>query len=221
MKTAKSVGQSYAHLAKEYGMEVLPEEMAERFRTCFSSTPPLAFPGAQARDLKDLERAWWKELVRKIFEPWGNFAHFDEYFSELFAYFSRADAWSLYPETAETLSGLRNRGFILEVVSNFDSRLFGLLEGLGIVSCFDSIVISSQVGHAKPAPEIFHTALALHHLNAEEALHVGDSPGKDVVGASSAGLTGVLLDRHGSSVLNSSPRVRNLTEIFPLIDDRC
>lgn len=218
IKTVRPVGESYASIAKKYGMEVSPEEIRERFRNCFALAPPLAFPGAQAEQLQDMERGWWKELVRRIFEPFGSFAHFEDYFSELFGYFSRVEAWSLYTETAETLLALRERGFILAVISNFDSRLFGILDGLGIAPCFDSVVISSRAGYAKPAPEIFHKALALYHLKADEALHIGDSPEKDAAGASDAGLTGVLLDRNGRAVLDSIPRVQNLRELLSFID---
>lgn len=220
MKSVRPVGESYASIARKYGMGVSPEEMRERFRTCFSSAPPLAFPGAQATKVRDLERRWWKDLVRRIFQPYGRFVHFDEYFSELFEYFSKAEAWSLYPETAETLSDLKGRGLILAVISNFDSRLFGILDGLGIASWFDSVVISSRVGYAKPQPEIFHRALQLHQLKAEEAMHIGDSPNKDAAGASGAGLTGVLLDRSKRAVLDSFPRVRSLKELLSLVERR-
>ena len=218
MKSATPVGESYALLAKKYGLEVLPEEITERFRTCFSSAPPLAFPGAQTENLQGLERQWWKELVRRIFQPYGHFAHFNDYFSELFSYFGRSEAWSLYPESKETLAALREQGLILEVVSNFDSRLYGILDGLGLAGWFDSVVISSRVGYAKPAPEIFHAALRFHRLKPEEALHVGDSPDKDAAGASNAGLMGVLVDRDGGVVLESPPQVRNLTELVALVE---
>ena len=59
------------------------------------------------------------------------FQRFDEYFAELFAYFAQPKAWTLYPEVTETLSALEKRGMILSVISNFDSRLIGILEGLG------------------------------------------------------------------------------------------
>ena len=219
IKTTRPVGESYALLAKKHGMDVLPEEIRERFRVCFSSAPPLAFPGAESREIKGLERQWWKELVKRIFEPYGRFAGFDNYFLELFHYFSKPDSWSLYPDTVETLAALREREFILLVISNFDSRLLPILKGLGIYSRFDSVVISSQVGFAKPAPEIFRAALKLFQLKPEEALHVGDSPDKDAAGARGAGLKGVLLDRGGNAASNSFQRVRNLKEILSLINN--
>ena len=220
IRTARPVGKSYALMAKSYGLEVLPPEIAERFGVCFTSAPPLAFPQTKAMKLEDLERAWWKELVRRVFEPFGMFSRFDDYFSELFRYFGRADAWSLYPETAETLSALKKRGLILVVISNFDSRLLGILDGLGIASWFDSVVLSSRTGYAKPAPEIFQTALKLYGLKAEEALHIGDSPDKDAAGASSAGLTGVLLNRRGNTVSDSFLQVQNLKEVLHLINEK-
>jgi len=193
-------------------------EARERFRSCFSSAPPIAFPGASSNDLPNLERAWWKDLVRRVFEPWGSFERFDECFSDLFRYFSRPDSWSLFPEAVETLSALRGQGLILAVISNFDSRLFGILDGLGIDSWFHSIFISSRVGYAKPAPEIFRAALELYRLKAAETLHIGDSPEKDAAGANNAGLTGVLLDRNGRSRMDSLLRVRDLREILTLVE---
>lgn len=218
IRTARPVGESYALLAQEYGMEVSAAEMRERFRADFSSAPPLAFPGATAEELPELERYWWKGLVRKICEPLEPFPRFDDYFSELFRYFSRTEAWSLYPETVETLAALKGRGLVLAVISNFDSRLFGILEGLGITPWFDSVLISSRAGFAKPAPEIFRKALARHRLEPAEALHVGDSPDKDAAGAAGAGLTGVLLDRGGRAAAGIFPRVQNLKELLTLIE---
>ena len=90
---------------------------------------------------------------------------------------------------------LNERGFRLGVISNFDSRLFGLLEGFDIARFFDPIVISTRAGAAKPEVEIFTQALAAHNVRSEEALHIGDSPHADIAGAQAAGLFPVLVDR--------------------------
>jgi len=219
IKPARRVGETYAVLARKYGIEVSAAEIAERFRLCFHSAPPLAFPGASTARIEDLERAWWKDLVRRIFEPWDGFQRFDDYFVELFAYFAQPDAWNLYPEVTETLSALEKRGMVLSVISNFDSRLIGILEGLGAAHWFEHIFVSSRVGYAKPDRQIFHTALERHSLKAGDALHIGDSEEKDLHGANKAGLKGVLVERNGEINSNLSPRITSLRGILPLLDD--
>jgi putative hydrolase of the HAD superfamily len=219
IKPARRVGETYALLARKYGVDASAAEIAERFRLCFHSAPPLAFPGAPAARIEDLERAWWKQLVRRVFEPWDGFQRFDDYFAELFAYFAQPDAWTLYPEVTETLPVLESRGMVLSVISNFDSRLIGILEGLGAAHWFEHIFVSSRVGYAKPDRQIFHTALERHSLQAGDALHVGDSEEKDLLGANRAGLKGVLIARNGANNSNVSPRITTLKNILSLLDD--
>jgi putative hydrolase of the HAD superfamily len=219
IKPARRVGETYAVLAQKYGVEPSAAEITERFRLCFHSAPPLAFPGTPAARIEDLERAWWKELVRRVFEPWDGFQRFDDYFAELFAYFAQPDAWALYPEVAETLPVLERRGLVLSVISNFDSRLIGILQGLGAAHWFEHIFVSSRVGYAKPDRQIFHTALERHSLEAGDALHVGDSEEKDLLGANRAGLKGVLVERNGAGNSNLSPRITSLRSIPSLLDE--
>lgn len=108
---------------------------------------------------------------------------------------------------------------ILGVISNFDSRLLGILEGLGAAHWFEHIFVSSRVGHAKPDREIFQKALERHNLKAGEALHVGDSEEHDLLGATTAGLKGVLVERSGETESNLSPRITSLSSILSLLDD--
>lgn len=219
IKPARRVGESYAVIARKYGLEASAAEISERFRFCFHAAPPLAFPGAPPAAIADLERAWWKALVRRVFEPWDGFQRFDDYFAELFAYFAQPAAWLLYPEADETLSALKRRGMILGVISNFDSRLIGILEGLGVAHCFEHIFVSSRVGHAKPDREIFQKAVERHRLEAADALHVGDSEEKDLHGANAAGLKGVLVERSGETNSNLSPRITSLKGLLSLLED--
>jgi len=219
IKPVRRVGESYARFAQNFGMDVAPAQLSERFRLCFETSPPLAFPGATSAQLGALERDWWKNLVRRVFEPWEPFAKFDDCFAELFDYFARPDSWALYPEVLTTLAALKARGLKLSVISNFDSRLAGILAGLGAGPWFEEIFISSRAGHAKPDRRIFAAALERHGLKPENAAHVGDSEEKDWRGANAAGLRGILIDRNGQSASGSSPRVADLREILPLLDN--
>ncbi len=196
---ARRVGQSYAVIAEKYGKEVTPRDLAERFRLCFEGAPCLAFPGVSNGDIRRLERDWWRTLVLRIFEPLGRFDRFEEYFAELFDYFAQPSAWALYTEVLETLAALKQRGLTLAVISNFDSRLVRILDGLGIGSFLTDVFISSQVGYAKPDPRIFEVALSRHGLRSADAIHIGDSETNDLHGARSAGLSAWLIDRESDA----------------------
>ena len=218
IKPARRVGESYAAIAAKYGKAVTPAALFERFRICFDGAPPLAFPGAAPEEIKALERQWWKRLVAQVFEPWGEFASFDDYFDELFAYFARPDAWLLYPEVVETLAALKQRGLILAVISNFDSRLVRILDGLHVGASFEHIFVSSAVGHAKPQPRIFDIALARFALTSEQALHIGDSESNDLEGARNAGLRALQVDRGLAADAVGRDQVTSLRQILDHLD---
>jgi putative hydrolase of the HAD superfamily len=103
--------------------------------------------------------------------------------------------FTIYPDALATLGLLRARGLRLVVVSNWDISLAPTLHTLGLGGMLDAVVTSAGVGTAKPAPEIFHAALRAVGVVPEEAVHVGDDPNLDVVGADAAGIMPVLLHR--------------------------
>jgi putative hydrolase of the HAD superfamily len=219
IKPARSVGESYAAIAAKHGKEVSSTNITERFRTCFDAAPRLAFPGATEDTVAALERDWWKSLVAQVFEPWSPFVRFEEYFAELFAYFASPNAWTLYPEVLETLTSLKERDLILDVISNFDSRLVRILDGLGAGAQFENIFVSSRIGYAKPDGRIFNAALSCHGLAPAQALHVGDSEINDLSGANKAGLKGILVERGKTSAAQASDRINSLRSILALLDD--
>jgi len=219
IKPARSVGESYAAIAAKHGKEVSSTNITERFRTCFDAAPRLAFPGASEDTVAALERDWWKSLVAQVFEPWSPFGRFEEYFAELFAYFASPNAWTLYPEVLETLTSLKERDLILDVISNFDSRLVRILDGLGAGAQFENIFVSSRVGYAKPDGRIFNAALSCHGLAPAQALHVGDSEINDLSGANQAGIKGILVERGKTSTAPASDRINSLRSILALLDD--
>jgi putative hydrolase of the HAD superfamily len=214
-----SVGAIYADLAHEYGKDVSITDLEAGFRRSFAAAPPMAFPGVALEQISTLEKQWWRNLVSQVFAGLGSFPRFDDYFEALFQLFARAEAWTLYADTLATLEQLKGRGFTVGVISNFDSRLLGLLNGLGISPFIDAVVISTQAGAAKPAQKIFAHALTHAGVRAENAVHIGDSYEADVVGAQAAGLTPVLVDRRRQEKgANDYLTVSNLSESLTIIE---
>jgi putative hydrolase of the HAD superfamily len=191
----ESVGHTYARIAAGHGLEADDAVVSAGFRRAFSSTPGLAFgPGHSAQELRRLEREWWRELVRKSFEGLGEFDDFDRFFDELFAYFADPEHWEPMPEAIDGLRRLKDLGLRMGVISNFDYRLYRILDGLELRGFFDTITISSEAGFAKPSGRIFAAALSAAGVECAEAVHLGDSAHMDLEGAQAAGLGAILID---------------------------
>lgn len=141
-------------------------------------------------------RGWWARLLERLCErlevaPPGPFAA-----AELFARFAQPDAWETYPEVDAVLGELRRDGLRLAVVSNWDERLPGLIERLGLARHFAAVVYSQEIGAEKPDRRIFAAALERLGLPPARVLHVGDRRRQDLEGARAVGMRALLLDRH-------------------------
>ncbi len=210
-----SVGEIYWELARPYGVRATSGEIEEAFQAVFPETPPLTFSRLKTGQLRRSEKEWWKNLVRKVFDRVGMISRFDRYFDEVFKAFSGLRGWVLYPETREILKKLKQSGFTLGIISNFDSRLLTVCSDLQIFEYLDSIHVSSRSGSAKPDSGIFRKALAHHGLRAREAVHVGDSFSEDVRGAQGVGMIPVHLSREAEPPGEGSViSIKNLSQII-------
>lgn len=134
----------------------------------------------------------------------------------LYREFQRIENWRLYPDAVEVLQTLRERGYRLGVVSNWEEWLEDLLLALDIHARFDFIVASGPFGRAKPHPSIFQHALRLAGVPPGAAAHIGDSVRDDVTGARAAGLRPILIDRRGRHAELDVERVASLSELLEL-----
>lgn len=87
-------------------------------------------------------------------------------------------SWTVYPDTAEVLGGLRRRGIKIAVVSNIAFDVRPAFEAIGAADDVE-FVLSFEVGAVKPSPAIFQTALTRLGVAPEYAVMVGDSEEAD------------------------------------------
>lgn len=217
-----SVADIYLRHAERFGVQRTPELLASvrtAFARAFEDAPPPVFAVSDPREIKRCERLWWFDVVHNVWYRVGMFERFDEYFEEVYEAFGGPSYWSLYPETLGVLKGLKDRGHELGIISNFDSRLFAVLRGLGLADLFDTITISSLAHAAKPATKIFQLALDKHAMDPEDAVHVGDSRRDDVEGARKAGLQAVLIERESQLAGSASnvPTIQSLDQLPALL----
>ena len=195
---SRSVGWHYRDVALRHGADLREDDLNGAFRRVWRNAgAPHETDGARPDD----DRGWWRALVGRVLDECGSAPGLDRdaYFSELWSEFTRPGVWEFFPETIEVLAALKNR-VRLCVVSNFDSRLRTILSHLGVAEFFDGIVISSEIGADKPSAKIFSAALARASVAASEALHVGDEPEADWLGAERAGLRAFRLQRPENSL---------------------
>lgn len=162
------------------------------------------------------ETGFWRAFVQRVYAGVGGGPLPERLLEELVEHFRDQGHWRVYPEVEAVLAALRDAGYRLLVVSNWDSTLPGLLDRLDLTRRFDAVVVSAIVGVSKPAREIFDAALKTAGVGAAEALHVGDSPSEDYDGARRAGLEALLLDRSGIAP-DGFDTIRSLEALVPLL----
>jgi putative hydrolase of the HAD superfamily len=103
------------------------------------------------------------------------------------------EAWRPYPDAAEVLGALRERGAPVAVVSNIGWDLRPVFAAHGLDVLVDAFVLSYEVGAQKPDPAIFRAACAQLGLAPQEVAMVGDNREADG-GAAALGCPVLLVD---------------------------
>jgi len=127
----------------------------------------------------------------------------------------------LFDDVLPFLRGLRDRGIKIAIVSNCAENTRPLLAELGVDALADTLVLSCEVGAAKPAPEIFRCALDRLGVTADAAVFIDDQPGY-CAGGVAAGIRAVQIVRgelDGLSPAAGTRVVRSLPEVEALFPD--
>jgi putative hydrolase of the HAD superfamily len=190
----RPLGHTYAEAAAAHGLVVEPEAVGRAFAAHYPTAPPLAFPDLAGEALREAEIGWWGERIDAVLRETAGVPAPAALHRELFEAFADPALWRPYDDVLPSLERWRAAGLRLAVVSNFDSRLEGVLAGLGLAEWIEVVVVSSQAGAAKPSPVPFQLALSALGLSPDQAWHVGDSA-EDEAGARAAGLRCLIVRR--------------------------
>jgi HAD superfamily hydrolase (TIGR01509 family) len=126
------------------------------------------------------------------------------------------------PGARRTIEALRERGFVLAVLSNGWNPL---QEYKVRRAGFDGPVLASaDIGALKPSPRTFEALLETLGTPADRTWYVGDEPHGDVAGAMQAGIKAIWMDADGRTYPpDQSPpfaAIRALDELLTLLPER-
>jgi FMN phosphatase YigB (HAD superfamily) len=127
------------------------------------------------------------------------------------------NVWIPFPEASRVLEEGKRRGYIQGVISDAAAAMAGVLDHLGLDRYLDFVIISALTGLSKPDATIFEMGLRRSGVRPEEALYIGDNYMPDVLGARSAGVPVLLIDRWGfaaSATTIDVPTIRSLDEVW-------
>ncbi len=170
LEPARPVEQTYLEIGRPFGVEAV--DFAGALAAVAGRVP-----------MRGDGRAFWREVVARATGSTD-----PDLFEALYAHFARPEAWRVAGGFAEAADRLRAAGWRVAFLSNADARLRPLLDALGLLRHVDAAVISAEEGVEKPARAAFDAALRRLGVPRERAIHVGDSPRDDVLGARRAGL---------------------------------
>lgn len=190
------LGEIYAETLADDGIHLSPHEIRRLFSLVWAELDCRVPAGCDRfRAHPGGPRGFWTELIERLCRLAGQGTPTPLTSARLYDAFAHAEAWEVYPEVPAVLSALRAGGLRLGVISNWDERLPGLLDELGLAPLFDVTLLSQEEGMAKPSPELFRLACRRLGLLPGRVLHVGDSSRLDVEGARAAGMQALLLHR--------------------------
>jgi putative hydrolase of the HAD superfamily len=134
----------------------------------------------------------------------------------------RSETVTLYDDAKLLLERIAGR-FTMAIITNGSSRSQRQkVEEVALDLAAHIVVVSGEVGIAKPDPGIFRYALNRLRLRPADCWHIGDNLVADVAGARATGMTAVWLNRPGNARPESAAvpdlEIRTLEDLLPLLE---
>jgi putative hydrolase of the HAD superfamily len=204
----------YADTAAGFGVIISPEAVAA------------ALPEADA---------WWRsENTRATIKDREQEAKFDAYrgyglrilrdaensvspeqaLQTLAGAFSVGFKFKNYSDSLPALQALKSKNIQMGVISNIGEQIDAYIDKAGFTDYLTYKVTSFEAGCDKPQPQIFQLALQRAGVTSTETLFVGDQYDLDVLGARSAGITPILIDRDGAGATYDCIVIKELSQVI-------
>lgn len=213
--------EAFADACRERGLDVSADDVrasAHLWREHHDVWLDTGMPNPFAGD-EEAEAEYFRGLYRRFLGALG-VADEDGVADHVLRRLSDPDAYRAFPEVPEVLDELDRRGVRIGLISNWGTlvSLPEILDRLRLRERFEVLIVSGEVGVAKPDLRIFELALErLGEGPSRSVAYVGDDLTADVAPADALGLTSVLVDRGGRFADHDGHRVGDLRELLELV----
>jgi 2-haloacid dehalogenase len=133
-----------------------------------------------------------------------------------------ADGAFLMAEAEETVKTLHEKADLAAITNGLTEIQRPRLARSSLAGYFKAVIVSEEIGSAKPAPEIFDVAFArMGHPSKDEVLIVGDSLTSDIQGGHDYGIDTCWFNPKGkpNGGVLSTFEIRRLSELFQIVQD--
>ena len=155
---------------------------------------------------------WWKEIVITSFE--GSLEErvdvtvLNKIGANLIEIYKTPEGWETVEGAHELLSYLKSCNIPLGIISNFDVRLETIIKAMHLHHYFKFVITSYDSGFEKPDSKIFNLALSKLGTESYNALHIGNTPETDYIGAINAGWKAMLVNQNVKNILKDYPVIK-------------
>ncbi|HEX6332544.1 MAG TPA: HAD-IA family hydrolase [Actinomycetota bacterium] len=202
----------FAEILRREGHDIDPETIHARIHVVSDRFRAAAETNELWTTSPERSKRFWHEVYAIFLRELG-VSDGDGLIDRIYLEFTDLANYALFEDVRPVLHVLRDAGFRLGVVSNFEEWLERLLERLGVRSFFDVRVISGVEGLEKPDPRIFRLAMERAGVEPAASVYVGDNPEFDVDPALALGMYPVLIDRRDRYPDVAVPRIATLAEL--------
>jgi REG-2-like HAD superfamily hydrolase len=200
--------EKYAEIGAQFGVTVDPNVISANFKKHWqymSASHPNFGQGTGLGWDK-----WWKLIVIKTFQDTvhvqgstHNISILNAIGDHLVELYKTRECWKKADGAEEILKHFNKLCVPLGIISNYDERLETVLKAMDLHHYFQFILTSYCAGFEKPDPRIFQLALCQlgnDSIKPNEALHVGNMPEIDYLGAVKAGWNAALVHQNPKKV---------------------
>lgn len=171
---------------------------------------------------EEIERQYWMDYFKSLLPHLGLNSEHPILIKWLVHIYTDPNSFVCFDEVYSVLSELREKGYILGIISNAFPSAEKILDHLGLKQYFKYIFLSFELPYAKPESMIYRYAAQKTNILIENIVFVDDRL-SFVQGAEKVNMKAWLIDRYVQDPSRSTTqplvmnKIENLTELFRIV----